>query len=104
VDVAVREYWKMGDRIGEDVDLRALLSILDPHARDILRRVLIRDQADRDAIASNLLRYRAGRSDEWADIIDMMTNTILPPELELTATPNVGKQALASIQATPAVA
>ncbi len=39
-----------------DPDLRALLSTLDPSARDDLRRVLIRDQADRDAIASQLLR------------------------------------------------
>jgi hypothetical protein len=37
-----------------DVDLRALLSTLDPKARDDLRRVLIRDHADRDAIASRL--------------------------------------------------
>jgi hypothetical protein len=29
-----------------------------PKARDDLRRVLIRDQADRDAISSRLLRYR----------------------------------------------
>jgi hypothetical protein len=39
-------------------ELRALLATLDPRARDDLRRVLIRDQADRDAIASRLLRYR----------------------------------------------
>jgi hypothetical protein len=32
--------------------------ILDPMARDTLRRVLIHDQADRDAISSQLLRYR----------------------------------------------
>ena len=38
-------------------DLRALLQELDPKARDDLRRVLIRDQADRDAIAPQLLRY-----------------------------------------------
>jgi hypothetical protein len=38
-----------------------------------LRTVLIRDQADRDAIASSLLRYRDGRGDDWADIIDMLT-------------------------------
>jgi hypothetical protein len=44
-----------------------------PEARDPLRRVLIHDQADRDAIASRLLRYRDGRSDDWADIIDMLT-------------------------------
>jgi hypothetical protein len=34
---------------------------------------LIRDQADRDAIASNLLRYRDERSDDRAEIIDMLT-------------------------------
>ena len=33
-----------------DDDLRALLETLDPKARNDLRRVLIRDQADRDAI------------------------------------------------------
>ena len=54
-------------------DLRAVLETLDPHARDTLRRVLVRDQADRDAIASELLRYRDGRGDDWADIIDFLT-------------------------------
>jgi len=39
-----------------DDDLRALLETLDPKARDDLRRVLIRDQADRDAISSRLMR------------------------------------------------
>jgi hypothetical protein len=52
---------------------RALLSILDTKARDDLRRVLIRDQSDREAISSHLLRYRDGRGDDWADIIDMLT-------------------------------
>jgi hypothetical protein len=33
-----------------------------------LRRVLIHDQADRDAVASQLLRYRDGLDDDWADI------------------------------------
>jgi hypothetical protein len=37
-------------------NLRALLSNLDPKARDDLRRVLIRDEADRDAISSRLMR------------------------------------------------
>jgi hypothetical protein len=41
-----------------DPDLRVLLSTLDPKARGDLRRVLIRNQADRDAIASQLLRSR----------------------------------------------
>ena len=50
--------------------LRTLLTTLDPLAREALRRVLIHDQADRDAVASQLLRYRDG--DDWADIIDML--------------------------------
>ena len=54
-------------------DLPDLLSTLSPNARDDLRRVLIHDQADRDAIASQLLRYRDGRGDDWADIIDLLT-------------------------------
>jgi nanoRNase/pAp phosphatase (c-di-AMP/oligoRNAs hydrolase) len=44
----------MDDGIGEYANLRALLSILDANVRDHLRRVLIHDQADRDAIASRL--------------------------------------------------
>jgi hypothetical protein len=54
-------------------ELRAILETLDPPARDTLRRVLIHDQAERDAIASDLLRYRDGRCDDRADIIDMLT-------------------------------
>ena len=54
-------------------DLRSLLETLNPHARDDLRRVLIQDHADRDAIASQLLRYRDQRGEGWADIIDMLT-------------------------------
>jgi hypothetical protein len=57
----------------DEADLRALLETHDPKARDDLRRVLIHDQADRDAIASQLLRYRDGRGQDWADIIDMLT-------------------------------
>ncbi len=56
-----------------DRDLRALLATLDPKARDTFRRVLIHDQANRDAIALRLMRYRDGRGDDWADIIDMLT-------------------------------
>jgi hypothetical protein len=59
--------------INRNANLRAVLDTLDPNARDTLRRVLIRDQADRDAIASSLLRYRDERGDDWADIIDMLT-------------------------------
>ncbi len=56
-----------------DAELRAILEVLDPSARDALRRVLIHDQADPDAIASELLRYRDGHGDDWADIIDILT-------------------------------
>ena len=52
-------------------DLRDLLSTLSPNARDDLRRVLIHDQADRDAIASMLLRYRDERGYDWADILTL---------------------------------
>jgi len=36
------------DQLDEDAALRAVLETLDEKARDDLRRVLIRDQADRD--------------------------------------------------------
>jgi hypothetical protein len=49
------------------------LETLDPKARDDLRRVLIRDQADRDAISSRLMRYQDQTGDDWADIIDFLT-------------------------------
>ena len=48
----------------DDADLRATLETLDPKARDDFRRVLIHDQADRDAISSRLLRYRDRRGDD----------------------------------------
>jgi hypothetical protein len=49
-----------------DENLRSLLVTLDPKARDDLRRVLIRDQADRDAISSRLMRYRRQNGQDWA--------------------------------------
>jgi len=52
--------------------LRSLLEDLSPSAREQLRDVLIHDQTDRDAIASQLLHYRDGLGDDWADIIDML--------------------------------
>jgi hypothetical protein len=55
-----------------DADLRAALQTLDPKARDDLRRVLIRDHADRDAISSQLMRYRDENGQRWADIIDFL--------------------------------
>ena len=60
----------------DDADLRGVLGSLDQEARVTLR-VLIRDQADGDAISSQLLRYRDGHGDDWAYIIDVLT---LDPE------------------------
>ena len=56
-----------------DDELREMLLALDPHARDTLRRVLILDQTGRDAISSQLLRYRDGHGDDRPDIINMLT-------------------------------
>jgi hypothetical protein len=50
-----------------DGDFRSVLERLDPKARDTLRRVLIHDQADRDAISSRLMRYRDQNGQDWAD-------------------------------------
>ena len=56
--------------------------------RDALRGVLIHDQTDRDAIASQLLRYRDAHCDDWADIIDMLT---LHPETRRQVTRLLGE-------------
>jgi hypothetical protein len=62
-----------GRRTTPDNDLRDLLLTLSPSTRDDLRRALIRDHADRDAIASRLMRYRDQNGQDWADIIDFLT-------------------------------
>jgi hypothetical protein len=54
-------------------ELRSLLEELDPGARAALRQALIRGQADRDAIASRLLRYGDEIGGDWADIVDLLT-------------------------------
>jgi hypothetical protein len=64
--------------IDPDADLRSLLRTLSPRARDHLRDVLIRDQADRDAIAAQLLRYRDERGTAWANLVDQLS---LDPDL-----------------------
>jgi hypothetical protein len=56
-----------------DDGLRDLLPTLSPSARDKLRRVLILDQPERDAIATELLRYRDANGDGWADVIDTLS-------------------------------
>jgi hypothetical protein len=53
--------------------LRDVLQTLSPAAREHLRNVLIRDDADRDAIASMLMRYRDQNGQRWADLIDFLT-------------------------------
>jgi hypothetical protein len=64
----------MSDALDENyLGLRTLLETLDPRARETFRRILIHDHADRDAVASQLLHYRDGRGNDWADIIDMLT-------------------------------
>jgi len=54
-------------------ELRSLLETLGPKARADLRAVLIRDDADRDAISMQLMRYRDQNGQGWADIIDLLT-------------------------------
>jgi hypothetical protein len=56
-----------------DNDLGVPLETLDPKGRDDLRRALIRDQADREAIASQLMCYRDEKGQRWADVIDFLT-------------------------------
>jgi hypothetical protein len=53
--------------------VRSLLQSLSPSAREHLRSVLSRDQADRDPISSRLMRYRDQNGQDWADIIDFLT-------------------------------
>ena len=74
--------------IDGEADLRSLLVTLSPSLRDHLRDVLIRDQPDRDAISSQLMRYRDERGDDWADIIDMLT---MHPEMRRPRNPRAGR-------------
>ena len=50
-----------------------MLLTLSPSARDHLRNVLIREEPDRVAISSRLMRYRDQNGQDWADIIDFLT-------------------------------
>jgi hypothetical protein len=69
----IKQGMSLSDPVDRDRDLRHILEMLDPLTREALHRVLIHDQADPDAVSSQLLRYRDGHGDDWADIIDMMT-------------------------------
>jgi hypothetical protein len=55
----------MSHLLDDDAGFRALVVTLDPKAREDLRRVLIRDDADRDAIALLLMRYRDWNGHGW---------------------------------------
>jgi hypothetical protein len=57
----------------DDDDLGAELERLSPRGRELLRRALIRDQPDRDAIATELLHYGDEAGNDWADIVDALT-------------------------------
>jgi len=77
----------------ESDDLRALLEMLDPPARDTLRRVLIHDQADRDAISSLLLRYRDQNGQIAQSAIDEIARQVRAALIS-TGRSNVGKTGL----------
>ncbi len=63
-------------------DLRAALAkTLPPKSRDLLRRVLVGDQADRDEVSYRLRRYRDEAGDGLSDVIDLCT---LYPEARRT--------------------
>jgi hypothetical protein len=64
--------------VPEDADVRWLLEMLDPSARDTLRRILIRDKADRDAIAMKLLGTHNHPARTWADVVDLSPCTRNP--------------------------
>jgi hypothetical protein len=78
----------VSDLLDEGHNLRSLLQTLSPKSRDDLRRVLIRNQVDRDAIASILMRYRDQNGQGWADIIDLLT---MYPDARRTVTPVLGE-------------
>ena len=59
--------------MADSPSLRDLFRTLHPRGRDDLRRVLILDQVNRDAISSRLMRYRDQNGQDWADIIDFLT-------------------------------
>ena len=59
--------------MADSPSLRDLFMTLHPRGRDDLRRVLILDQVNRDAISSRLMRYRDQNGQDWADIIDFLT-------------------------------
>jgi hypothetical protein len=57
----------------DDSDLRLALSAIEPRGRELLRRYLIADQADRDELASRLLNEGTEHARWLADLIDTLT-------------------------------
>ncbi len=55
-----------------DEDLRSELEGMTPKSRDLLSRVITGDQVDRDTVVRSLMRYRADRGGEVADIIQLL--------------------------------
>ena len=55
-----------------DDDLRFALEGMTPKSRDLLSRVMIGDQIDRDTVVCALERYRADSGGEVADIIQLL--------------------------------
>jgi hypothetical protein len=81
-----------------DVDHRALLSTLEPKARDDLRRVPIRDpgRPRRDLLPPD--GYRDLNGQGWADIIDMLT---MYPDVRRQVTGSSARWRRAANKATP---
>jgi hypothetical protein len=57
----------------DDADLRSALSAIEPRGRDLLRRYLIADQSDRDALATRVLHEDTEHARWLADLIDTLT-------------------------------
>jgi hypothetical protein len=56
----------------DDADLRTALSAIELRGRELLRRYLIADQPDRDALASGLLHEGTEHAACLADLIDTL--------------------------------
>jgi hypothetical protein len=57
----------------DDDELRLALSAIEPRGRELLRRYLIADQPDRDAMALRLLHEDTEHARWLADLIDTLT-------------------------------
>jgi hypothetical protein len=57
----------------DDPELRLALSAIQPKGRDLLRRYLIADQSDRDALASRLFDEGTEHGAWLADLVDTLT-------------------------------